>query len=80
MDGGNNGSFWIDIFNSGLAFFLAVIGWVWHAARLATKVESLEKRLDEHMRTTEEMYDELKLDNEKAENKLDVLRDRMNEK
>jgi len=33
----------------GWAFILAIIGWVWHAGRLASKVDILDKKLEDHM-------------------------------
>jgi len=36
----------------GWAFIAAIIGWVWHAGRLASKIDNLEKKLDEHLTTS----------------------------
>lgn len=72
MDNSNTPS-WYNFLDSGLAFFLAIVGWVWHAARLATRVDNLEKRLEDHF---EEIKNIVKENNRTHERLEDMIGDR----
>lgn len=45
-------------FQAGWAFILAIVGWVWHAGRLASKLDTVTNQLEKHLEQSNQLFKE----------------------
>lgn len=60
---------------SGLAFFAAILGWVWHAARLASKIDQMKDQLDKHVEDEASVWNENRRSHDKLNERISELRE-----